>query len=450
MIFRNALTEGVAQPAVVVAAPLVSSPTQPPSPAVAEGDFLNRIGSPPESDLFPQTPRQIAEKFIRAQLIRARTNWKASIAGAAVLIVLLATTRVGGSSYDHWGSPYVDSSGRNPYSAKALSLPGMRMGLEPGRAVRLSRSLGHLAYVGEPMQEGDVPLFFHIPRSGGSTMKDIMGMCLGMVEASDVGSRHGHKFDQDLQVMTSEDGSHFVNVDTTTAEGIHRAKRLGLIESRLADVVVTQLLHPAATMFSKTQRGRMFTFIRHPIERAVSLFHYLGVADWEPTYDPDLAYISIEMYARSKRIEHNWMVRFLSNELERDLTTKHLAVAKEVLRQKCLVGLLTDKGETFMRLERYFGWAARRESDPSSKECQERLLHWGWSNKHAHPIVEVGSPAWQLLLKKNSLDMQLYEFAKELFAEQGALFREGGTFAPDATGAQEAGAAGQVVAGGER
>ena len=92
--------------------------------------------------------------------------------------------------------------------------------------------------------------------------------------------------------------------------------------------------------------------VRHPIERAVSLFHYLGVADWEPTYDPDLAYISIEMYARSRRVEFNWMVRFLSNELERDLTPRHLEVAKEVLRTKSLVGLLSEKGETFARLGR--------------------------------------------------------------------------------------------------
>ena len=172
----------------------------------------------------------------------------------------------------------------------------------------------------------------------------------------------------------------------------------------------------------------MFTMIRHPIERAVSLFHYLGVADWEPTYDPDLLHISIEMYARSRRIEHNWMVRFLSNELERDLTERHLEVAKEVLRKKCLIGLLTEKGDTFMRLERYFGWMF---DGPEAKSCQERLLHWGWSNKHSHPMVEEGSPAWELLYKKNDLDMHLYEFAKELFKKQAVLFQPGGAHGPE-------------------
>lgn len=222
-------------------------------------------------------------------------------------------------------------------------------------------------------------------------------------------------------MVHSDDGAAFVNVDTSTPEGIHRAKNMGLIESGLADVIVSQHLHPVATLFNPHKMGRMFAVVRHPIERAVSMFHYLGVANWEPTYDADLAYISIEMYARSKRAEHNWMTRFLSNELERDLNAKHLAIAKEVLRQKCLVGLLEHKGESFRRFEKYFGWAPK---DKDQMECRERLLHWGWSNKHSHPDVEEGSTVWDLLYKKNSFDMELYEYAKNLFAEQSLLFRD--------------------------
>jgi len=285
---------------------------------------------------------------------------------------------------------------------------------------KLSKSLQYLADLNDTqILRSDIPFFFHVPRSGGSTLKDIMGSCLGMIGASDVGAREGHKFDKKLEVLSSKDGSFFVNVDTTTSEGIHRAKSLGLIESHMADYIVTQHLHPAATLFTKNQRGRMFAIFRHPIERAVSLFHYLSVADWEPTYDPKLAFISLEMWAQSKRIEHNWMVRFLSNEIERDLMPRHLEVAKEVLRKKCLVGLLEKKGETFQRFQKYFGWEFPNKV---SKECQERQLHWGWSNKHAHPIIEEGSPTWNLLLKKNQLDMELYYYAKQLFKEQVALF----------------------------
>jgi hypothetical protein len=211
-----------------------------------------------------------------------------------------------------------------------------------------------------------------------------------------------------------------VNVDTSTAKGIHRAKRMGLVESQLAQVIISQHLHPVATLFTADQPGRMFAMMRHPIERAVSMFHYLGVANWEPTYDPSLAYVSIEMYARSQRAEHNWAVRFLSNELVRNVNERHLQMAKEVLKQKCLIGLLDEKAESFMRFSQYFGWHPKTKHQT---DCRDRLLNWGWSNKHSHPEVEEGSIVWELLYKKNSLDIQLYEYAKELFQEQAAMFQ---------------------------
>ncbi len=134
---------------------------------------------------------------------------------------------------------------------------GPNQDLSPGENVRLSKSLQMLADLDDmPLKESDVPFFFHVPRSGGSTVKDILGSCIGFVQASDVGARHGHKHDKTLEVMQEKDGSQFVNVDTTTAEGIHRAKKLGLVQSGLADVIVTQHLHPAATMFNENQKGR--------------------------------------------------------------------------------------------------------------------------------------------------------------------------------------------------
>ena len=270
----------------------------------------------------------------------------------------------------------------------------------------------------------DVPFFFHIPSSGGGSVKDILGRCYGLIEASDAASRrHGPNSPPSLEIFHADDGEAYINVDTSTTEGIQSAKNIGLVESRLANVIFSQHLHPAATLFNENQKGQCFTMIRHPIERAVSMFHYLAVANWEPTYDPSLAYISIEMYARSKRAEHNWLVRFLSNELEGDLTDDHLAIAKEVLRQKCLVGFLHRKEESVQRFEKYFGWV------PVSQiqiDCRNRLLQWGWSRKHSHPEVEVGSVVWDLLSKENYYDMELYHFAMTLFDEQARLFESEG------------------------
>ncbi|KAI2492770.1 hypothetical protein MHU86_21775 [Fragilaria crotonensis] len=285
----------------------------------------------------------------------------------------------------------------------------------------LSKTLEHLADVSrDKVGSRDVPFFLHIPRSGGGSVKYILGGCYGLTEAADAGGRKRESLrPASLEILHADDGTAYVNVDTSTTEGIKSARSMGLVESGLANVIVSQHLHPAATLFNKDQKGRCFTMIRHPIQRAVSMFHYLAVANWEPTYDPSLAYISIEMYARSKRAEHNWLVRFLSGELEGDLNDDHLAMAKEVLREKCLIGLLHRKEESFLRFEKYFGWV------PVSKfqtDCRNRVLHSGWSNKHSHPEVEVGSVVWELLMKENYYDIKLYHFVLALFDEQARLF----------------------------
>mmetsp|Transcript_4351 Transcript_4351/g.4808 ORF Transcript_4351/g.4808 Transcript_4351/m.4808 type:complete len:420 (+) Transcript_4351:8-1267(+) len=288
----------------------------------------------------------------------------------------------------------------------------------------LTSKTENLIYLAEvtdfPVKKTDVPFLFHVPRSGGNTVRDILGSCYKMTEASIMGKRKHHTDHDSLQIVHSEDGLSYVDVDTSTVEGIYRAKKLGLVEHGLANVIISQHIHPAAEMFNLEQQGRCFSIIRHPIERAVSMFHYLGVASTDPNYDPSLAYMSIEMYARSKRAEYNWMVRLLANELENDLTKEHLELAKEVLQRKCLVGLLEEKEESFRRFEKYFGWESKTKEE---EECRERLLNWGWSNKHSHPSVEEGSVVWDLLYKKNELDMELYDYAKDIFLEQVSLFK---------------------------
>jgi hypothetical protein len=399
------------------------------------------MSSPAAAAALGQTSRRLQLqgdlKDIQAALVKddiGKIGWnsksKFAIAFLLTTVMMLSTVRIR-SEESRMATTSMPSSmlKNNVLTSAMVSKSYERAGFSTTTSqsldeISISKSLKYLANVSDGgVNATDVPFFFHVPRSGGSTIKDIIGSCYGMVEATDVGGRgttgNLRQAPSSLEVVHSEDGAAYVNVDTSTAEGIQRARNMGLAESRLANVIISQHLHPAATLFNDDQLGRCFTMMRNPIDRAVSMFHYLSVANWEPTYDPSLAYISIEMYARSKRAEHNWMTRFLSNELERDLNDKHLAIAKKVLAQKCVVGMLEHKEESFNRFEKYFQWGPK---DQKEIECRDRLLHWGWSNKHSHPQVEEGSVVWDLLYKKNSYDMQLYHFAQGLFVEQGKLF----------------------------
>ena len=52
-------------------------------------------------------------------------------------------------------------------------------------------------------------------------------------------------------------------------------------------------------------------------------------------------------------------------------------------------------------------------------ECETKLLEYGWVNNNRHPYVNEDSETYRLLVEKNSLDIELYEYAKFLFEEQG-------------------------------
>ena len=213
----------------------------------------------------------------------------------------------------------------------------------------------------------------------------------------------------------------FINVDTTFLGGLKRAKQLNLVASKRADVIVSPYIFETSDIFSQTSRGRMFAFIRHPIERCASMYAY------KKTIDPEIASMSLLDYARSGRVENNWMTRFLSNQLQGEITFDHVVIAKEVLRKKCLIGLKEFLWASIKRYEYFFDW--KYDKDPAKQyECRKKkLLEDIDLNEFEQPKVEEGTQEWTMLLWQNKFDMKLYKYAQELFKEQLSLFPDGYT-----------------------
>ena len=140
---------------------------------------------------------------------------------------------------------------------------------------------------------------------------------------------------------------------------------------------------------------------------------------WEPAYDPQLSQMTLEDYARSPRMEYNWMTRSLNNHWNGDLTREHLDIAKTIIRRKCLVGLLEEKEESLRRFSTFFHWDRKSRSE---SKCKDNLLHRMWPNRKDHEGVEEGSLVWGLLERQNAFDVELYEYAKIIFHEQAAAF----------------------------
>lgn len=332
--------------------------------------------------------------------------------GRALVIGGLALVGVSGSLYALVGSDHTHFSD----NSRSLSSPYGDISL-------MNENFASL--VDPPDALTDTAVFFHVPKAGGSAMEYMYGFCYDLTLATEVGGNPDIVQGIDpsrLSVFTTEWGVDMVNVDSTTLDGLDRAKKLHLAESGLSDIVFTSYIHQAAKLFSPEYRGRVFTIMRHPVERAASEFFYLQDATWETTYSPETKGWTVQQYAASDRAEHDWVTKQLLATWQ-ELTDEDFEKAKYILEEKVLIGLIDRMEESVDRFNKYFGW----DESPDKVPCAEDMLgHKSstGSNSHAHRKIEPGSDDWKALAAINRYDIQLYDFAVALFEEQGILFED--------------------------
>ena len=275
--------------------------------------------------------------------------------------------------------------------------------------------LRHFSDVSDPYRaDTDTAFFFHVPRSGGSTVKTILGKCLRLVQASEVGARDGHDTDSQLSVLEVNE-SRFVNVDTTTVTGIQRAIDLGLTSLGHADVIVSSYFQESASMFDLHHQGRAFVILRDPIERATSMYYHRvkTLANLD-------ASVTIEDYAQGNGIENNWMCRFLTNRMSGELTKEDLDQAKVVIQTKFLIGFLDDLEESIYQIMKFNSWVYSDDETAKMKQedCIRELISVEGrtnANTYNYELPKRGSQAYALISWQTQFDSKLYAYAKELF-----------------------------------
>jgi hypothetical protein len=205
-----------------------------------------------------------------------------------------------------------------------------------------------------------------------------------------------------------------VDVDTTSLKGLKRAKDLELVDSNLVNVIASPFLAETANLFEhKTRTGRIFTVLRHPIDRAVA--DYTDLRDALPL-QLQRARISISQYAHSPYVSENIMVKTLANTTTDMLTQQDVEIAMSTLEHFVVIGLWDNLEESMERFYDYFKWAR----PPSHQVCQESFISVQ-KYHHSDTAVELGRNDYDTLADRNWADMILWEKAQQLWQHQGKI-----------------------------
>ena len=283
----------------------------------------------------------------------------------------------------------------------------------------------------------DTPVFWRIPLSGATTVEQIFTHCYNMIVAGTTGASHdgmsvlAHNVSEHLSVYTMDDGSHYLRIDMNTKEGIEKARAAGLGISGVADVIFSRYIYNVGDLFVHSgHTGRCFTMIRHPVDRAVSMFHNL-----QRTGNKAVEGMSLIQYANSPLAEENWMVRMLTNSMDaKRLGQQHLQIAKEIIGRKCLLGFTERLEESMNRFAKFFRWEeiksvnthhsivkTKEKGVKEKRECVQKYVKEGL-NRHQYKKVSQEEKVWQILKQKNELDMELYWYAEALFYKQNVVY----------------------------
>ena len=237
----------------------------------------------------------------------------------------------------------------------------------------------------------EVILFNHIPKTAGSTMKEVLWRAVG-------GER---------VLFATRIGAHL--------------QQLGEIRRRLdrpledSYAVVAHTGVGVEVALPERHRYRPFTILRDPVQRTISEFFY--ARDDRAALPAEL---SLEEYLSEQLLRsYNSQTAFLGGlsarhhlegePLSRDrYDAELLARAKSNLEAHDVVGLTERFDETLLLLRHAYGWPVLR--------TLYRPANVGAARRTAAP--RLTEPQLEAVRANNELDLELYDHARELFASR--------------------------------
>lgn len=233
----------------------------------------------------------------------------------------------------------------------------------------------------QPGQDQPLVFFLHIPKTGGTTMWGIARRVTG---------------GRSIRVMSKDtegDARELQRLLTTTDHDYRLVG--GHFLMGVQDVA--------------TRPYTSFTFLRDPADRAISDYYRIMR---QPKNELHEAFVSEQLSLEEglRRMQYNIHTRYLSGTagLEGECTPQDLANAKHNLATRfAVVGLLEHFDESLMLCQQAFGWPPpyyRRRNVSQNR-----------------PDV-LPDQMYELATELNALDVELYNFAKDLYQQQVERF----------------------------
>jgi hypothetical protein len=253
----------------------------------------------------------------------------------------------------------------------------------------------------------EILIFFHVPKTGGTSMDAILTRCFP-------GAQH---FDGAM-------------ADTKSALSIRPREKIEAKYHTLSDTerrairCLMGTIYPMGIHTMLDRPAKYFSVLRPPVERCISHFLNNRKLQHQPFYDR-IKNMTLDEYLDSGAgIEsQDYQVRLLSGCPELDVSRhpaggrisappveqRHLELAKRNIEQHFIVAAPVEAFNSFLlTLRAMYGW----------KLWQILFVRHNVGNDGSAPLAPISAASRRRLEETNRYDMQLYDWVKARFADQ--------------------------------